>query len=192
MAARNSEQAWGSVSQAFHWGTALLVAASAPVGLIANAMERGPTERALFDVHFALGALIFLLVSARILWRFADPAPPPPSGLGSRTVLAARLAHLAIYAALLAMIASGYVIQIHMRPALDLFGLVSLPRPFEPGEDESLRAAAWYVHRYAFRLLLVLLALHIAAALWHQFVRRDGVLRRMLPWRRPRLMTEDR
>ncbi len=88
--------------------------------------------------------------------------------------------HLLIYAALLTMIVSGYLIQIHVRPTLTFLGL-DFARPFDPGEDESLRVAAWYVHTYTKWLLMALVIAHAGAALWHHFVWRDDILGRMLP-----------
>lgn len=179
MPLKSSPVRWGSVAQAIHWLTALLVIASFPLGWYANSVERGQLERTLFDLHFQVGAAVLLLLLARIAWRTIDKAPRP-AALPPRVRLASKATHLLIYAALLAIIVSGYLIQVHMRPSLTFMGL-EFPRPFEPGEDESVRAAAWYVHTYSWWLLAALVVIHAGAALWHHLVLRDDVLARMLP-----------
>ena len=64
--------------------------------------------------------------------------------------------------------------------AQDLFGLVTVPAVFTPTpDDERLWAGAWYVHFFAGWMLLGLVALHVGAALYHQFVLKDGLIRRM-------------
>lgn len=182
MGMRNTPSRWGWLAQFLHWATALLIIMTIPVGWWANSLERGPTERALFDVHFGIGVLIFGLVGGRLLWRAFDSAPKMPPDASPVLARAAKASHFFLYATLLTMIVSGYVIQVHMRPALDVFGLLQIPRPFEPGEDESLRALAWYVHTYALWVLGALIALHTTAALWHHLVWRDDALSRMLPF----------
>ena len=181
MGLRNSKTGWGAVSRTLHWTMVLLIAATLPLGWLANARQGQEGARALFDRHFQLGALIALLLALRLVWRAADRAPPPDAGVPPWSRRAARSTHALLYLSMIVMVASGYAIQIHMRPTLDILGLVQLPRPFDPGEDESLRAAAWYVHHYTLWLFLALIALHIGAALWHHFICRDGVLLRMLP-----------
>ncbi len=179
---RNSPSRWGWLAQILHWGTALLIIITIPVGWWANELERGATERVLFDLHFAIGVIIFSLVGARLVWRMFDTAPVLPTDLSPVLKRAAKGTHFLLYLILLTMIVSGYVIQVHMRPSLDVFGLLQIPRAFEPGDDESLRALAWYVHTYGVWVLGGLVTLHTIAALWHHFVRRDDALSRMLPF----------
>jgi cytochrome b561 len=168
------------VAQLLHWLTALLVIVTIPLGWYANSLERGSLERALFDVHFQVGAAILLLLLVRIAWRTIDRAPQLAPSLPLQVRRAARATHLLMYAALLTMVVSGYLIQIHMHPTLTFLGL-EMARPFSPGEDESIRASAWYVHNYTWWLLVALVLAHAGAAFWHHFVWRDDVLRRMLP-----------
>ncbi len=189
MSLRSSPARWGSVAQSLHWLTALLVIVTIPVGWYANSLERGPLERALFDVHFQIGAAVLLLLLARIAWRTIDKAPRLAPSLPLQVRRAAKVTHLLIYAALLTMIVSGYLIQVHMRPTLTFLGL-EIARPFDPGEDERLRAAAWYVHTYTWWLLAALVLAHAAAALLHHFVWRDDILGRMLPESQLRRVTK--
>ena len=75
---------------------------------------------------------------------------------------------------------AGYVVWAHMKADMTVFGLFSVPTLFMPPvEDERLRAGAWYVHYFAGWTLAGLVALHVAAALFHQFVLRDGLIRRI-------------
>lgn len=178
---RNSAARWGALAKAFHWLTALLVLAAGALGWAVNLNE---DSRTLLMLHVSAGALILILALAGFAWRLADPAPSAPRGSPPLQARAAWITHRTISASVLVMLASGYVLVVHTiardpGQAL-LFGLAPLPMAFQPGEDEALRAAAWRVHYYGFFWLVLLLALHVGAALWRRFVRKDDVLRRML------------
>ena len=134
---RNSPRGFGLAAQFFHWSSALLIVATVPIGWWANSIERGSSERTLFDVHFQLGLLILLLLLARLLWRMFDPAPQPPAGASSRWARAAVVVHLLLYLTVSAMIVSGYVIQVHMRPSLKILGFPGVPRLFQPPDGEG-------------------------------------------------------
>lgn len=74
----------------------------------------------------------------------------------------AAISHCLLYLTILTMIVSGYIIQLHLRPSLKVLGFSGIPRPFEPGDDESLRAVAWILHCYEFWLLVGLITLHVS------------------------------
>jgi cytochrome b561 len=105
-----------------------------PVGWWANSLDRGPAERAAFDLHFSIGLVIFAFLVFRLLMRALDPAPALPGGLKPALINAAKATHFLLYATMLTLIVSGYLIQVQMRPSLDLFGTLQIGRPFEPGK----------------------------------------------------------
>lgn len=90
--------------------------------------------------------------------------------------LAATGVHLSLYALLVALPVSGYVLWAWIGRPLDWFGLFDIPILFRGGDDEYWRSVAGYAHLYFGYLLMMLIAAHIIAALWHEFVRRDRLI----------------
>lgn len=178
MQIRDTPDRYGPVSQALHWGTAVLIATAWTLGATMEELPRGPARAAGLDLHATLGLAVIAAVLARLLWRAANPRPAAGEGLAG---LAARAMHLALYGVMLAVPLSGLAAQWGRgRTVSALFGAVTLPPPaWLPG------GRGWgEVHEGAANLLLVLIGLHVAAALFHHLVLRDGLLGRMLPARR--------
>lgn len=164
-----------------HWLVALLVFAMIPAGLT---MAGDDVSRSLRDMlylfHKNTGVLILLLVAARLAYRVARPAPPLPASMPAWQVAAARASHGALYTLLVVMGLSGYTyVKAGGYPVevLDALGIPSLvPRSDAiSGVAESVHVSAWIV-------LVAFILIHVAAALYHGIVRRDGVLWRMRPW----------
>lgn len=181
---------YSGAARAFHWLTALLVFAIVPLGWIfAEFKTKGkpptsfeaPIPGVPFEyaaVHKTIGLTIFVLVLARLVYRFVNRPPPLP---GRVTVWEKGLAHAShwlLYLVLLAMPVSGYIAASGSKNPISILGLVNFPKlPIakETGEiAESL-------HVYAQYALYALLILHIGGIVWHLAVRRDGLLDRMLP-----------
>ena len=107
-----------------------------------------------------------------------DHPPADEPTLTAWQKVASRLNHWGLYILLLCVPIAGYI-GISLYPALDILGLFSLPAVVEPNREAS--ATAFLVHRLLGRLLVLLIAIHVAAALFHYFIRKDNVLARMLP-----------
>lgn len=172
---------WNRVAQGLHWIVAAMLLAQFILGWLT---ENAPDRQAEFIFgrsHFQLGMLLAGLILMRLLWRLSNTAPPPlPDEPAWRRRLATTV-HSLIYLTLIVLLISGYIVWVHMREPMDLFGLVTVPTVFSPVPDnESLWAGAWYVHFFAGWTLVGLTILHVVAALYHQFVLRDGLVRRML------------
>ena len=165
----------------FHWWTVLLVATQVPLGLtmayrgnILNVWD-GLTNT-LYSSHKLIGIIIFLLVLVRLGYRLAHGAPADEPTLEWWQKAAAHLNHWGLYLMLLVVPVLGYV-GISRYPALDLFGIVTLPGLVAPNQDEAARV--FYYHWLGAVVIVLLVAMHVAAGLFHYFIRRDGVLRRM-------------
>jgi len=134
----------------------------------------------LIDLHFSFGVLILLMIAVRLAWRFTHAEPTPLAGLPPWIRRSARATHYLLYLLLALLLLLGWVNASFRGLDVSLFGLVRLPQLIAartPG-------FAWTgdVHSYLSNYLLLPLAgLHVAAALYHRFVRRDRVLQRMLP-----------
>lgn len=88
----------------------------------------------------------------------------------------AKAVHLLLYLLLFILPLSGYILWAWIGRPLDWFGLFPIPILFDGGDDETWRSIAGYTHNYAGIVLLVLLTIHISAALWHEFVKGDRLI----------------
>jgi cytochrome b561 len=165
----------------FHWWTVLLVLTQIPLGLYmsyrGNALNiwDGLTN-ALYSSHKSLGILIFLLVLARLLYRLSHGAPPDEPTLTWWQKAGAHFNHWALYLALLVVPVLGYI-GISRYPALDIFGLFNLPGIVAPNQDAAARVFYW--HWVGAVAIVLLIGMHVGAALFHYVIRKDGVVRRM-------------
>lgn len=178
MRTQDNTQSYGWVSQVFHWGTFALFVA---LFVVANEMvdaPKGPDKFALYGIHKSLGITMFFVLFARISWRMANPTPQDAEA-SPLEAKAARTLHLLLYAVLLIMPVSGMVMTFAGGHPVSWFGLVDLPNLI--GENKSLLETAKFAHQFAAYGLMTMLAGHVGASLWHQFVRKDGVMKRMIP-----------
>jgi cytochrome b561 len=165
----------------FHWWTVLLVLTQIPLGVYmhyrGNMMEiwDGLTN-ALYSTHKLLGVVIFLLVLARLFYRLSHGAPPDEPTLAWWQKAGAHFNHWALYLALLVVPVLGYI-GVSLYPALDIFGLFSLPGIVAP--DQGAAARVFYWHFIGAVAIVLLIGMHVGAALFHYVIRKDGVLRRM-------------
>jgi cytochrome b561 len=181
---RNSPDAWGSAAKSLHWTVAVLVGAQIPLGFGAVAARMSPLKLDLFVWHKSVGMLILVLTGFRLAWRLANPTPAPPAGSARWERRAAGACHALLYASLVAMAISGWIINSSSNIPFRVFWQVPLPPIAAP--DEAVAHAATRAHHGILAFLLALLVIHIGAAARHHLVQRDEVLARMLPGaRRP-------
>ena len=159
---------------------ALLVLAQIAIGLATDWLPREESVWWL-DVHVQLGLSLLGLMLVRLLWRLGHPPPPPPASLPPLARMGSRTVHFALYCVLFIMPVSGYLLWMWIGRDVAFLGLGAIPLPDLEGQDEFWRSLAGYTHEYAGYALFALLAGHILAALWHQFVKRDRLIsQRML------------
>lgn len=166
-------------ARGLHW----LVAFAIPFQIYLGwASEWASEWKPLLRLHYQWGVILAALMAIRLIWRIACGSPVSSSSEHRWQRRLATFIHWMLYVLLLLLPASGYIIWVWMKAPMDVFGLFDVPRLFTPPqEDKTGRAIAWYVHYWSGWALIALALLHISAALWHQFVRRDGLIsRRML------------
>jgi cytochrome b561 len=170
------------VARAAHWLIAALAVIVISLGwAIAGAPRNAPT-RDLLLLHRSVGLTILAATLFRAGWRWRHPGPPlPPSVAGLERALA-RATHFFLYLIFILMPLSGYANAAAAGHAVGFFGIVSIP-PLLP-ETGRLSQAAVAAHLVGQYLVYFLVTLHVAGALLHGVVKRDGVLERMLPIRR--------
>jgi cytochrome b561 len=175
---RNSLEAWGAPAKLFHWVMAALILAQIALGIAAANWRISPTKIELFVWHKSIGVLILVLVALRLVWRLANTTPALPS-MPAWEALAARVSHALLYALMIALPVTGWIVNSAANIPFRIFWLVPLPAIVAP--DEALADQVADVHGWLSGLLAVVLVVHVAAALRHHFVKRNTVLARMLP-----------
>jgi cytochrome b561 len=182
---RNDADSWGAPAKLFHWVMAALILVQITLGVTAANWRLSPAKLELFFWHKSTGMLIFALVALRLLWRLANPTPALPSGMAAWERAAARTSHLLLYALMVALPVTGWIINSASNVPFRIFWLIPLPAIVAP--DKPTADLAALVHGGLFALLALVLVAHIGAALRHHFVQRNTVLTRMLPgtWRTP-------
>ena len=168
---------YGSTAVAFHWAVAALVVFLGTLGILFDDI---PKESRPFwiNVHGCVGLIYFALVIARLGWRISHKPPDLPPDIGEfdrRTSLAA---HHLLYVLLVLIPILGFVAYVWHGRAFN-YGFVQLN--FGVASNRDVFRPAQQVHQVLAYCLFGLAALHAAGALYHHFVRRDGVLLRMLP-----------
>lgn len=179
MPLKNTREQWGSVSKTLHWLVVLLVLAMAWLGLTMGDMPSGPDKIATYARHKSIGITILALVVLRLVWRLHTGAPATVAGTPAWQARVASLTHCALYALLLAMPLSGWILNSASGYPLQWFGLVNLPAI--AGKDLDLRELAGDIHEWLFWTLVALAVVHAAAAFYHHLFERDATLARMLP-----------
>lgn len=163
-------------AQVFHWVIAALVIANLAFGLLHEPLEKTIN---LMPMHKAIGLTILLLTLGRIGWRLTWTKPPLPDSIGPLDRAVASATHTALYALMLILPVTGWIFSSPSKYPLTWFGLFDWPR-LPVAKDAPLAGISHEAHEVLGFVMLALVVLHIAAALRHQFVLKNGLIRRMI------------
>lgn len=189
---RNSAERWGSLARSLHWLMAVMIALQVPLGfLMVDAYDawlagKGDTARvmALSRAHNTNGFLILILVLLRLGWRAGNPTPDLPRGLATWQRFTARATHATLYALLLVFPLTGWAALSAYDGEFPIFffGWDNVFRIVPQATEGSIFTSDLFgeIHETCWKVGGVILGLHVIAALWHEYVKKDGVLGRML------------
>lgn len=189
MRARNTHNAYGVVAKTFHWVMFLLIAGMVAVGFIMTGMAISPDKFKLYGLHKSTGIAVLMLASLRLAWKTANVAPILPDSLHRLEKLLAHAGHGALYALMFAMPLTGWLMSSAAGLPVSFYGLFTLPDLVAP--DMKLKALMIDAHFYLAWTLIVMVSLHVLAALLHHFYYRNNVLRRMLPFMKEEKYAQD-
>lgn len=180
---RNTPFRYGAVAGFLHWLVVALILVQFGLALYAETLGLGLEKLATLARHKSVGITIFGLAVLRLCWRRWSPPPPLPASMPRWEHMAARSSHILLYALLLVLPLTGWLMSSAAGFSVSWFGLFALPDliPADPLWQGRLES----VHETLAWSLAALALLHALAALRHHFVLRDQVLLRMLPgWKR--------
>jgi len=163
-----------------HWLMAVCILAMLFVGVTMVSII-APSYLPLISLHRSLGIAILALALIRLAVRLHAGAPPLPSDMPEPMKLAAHLSHYALYALMFAMPLLGWAMLSAGSYPVVVFGSIRLPAIMPP--SDRLHTLLWNAHKYLALCFFALIVVHLAAALFHALVRRDGVFHAMAPWR---------
>ena len=165
-----------ALQRLLHWLMAVCILAMLfiGVGMVSTVM---PKYLTLVSIHKPLGVAILVLALVRLAVRLGYGAPSLPVDLPEPMKLAAHLSHYAFYVLMIGMPLIGWGMLSAAAYPIVLFGGVHLPAILP--QSDSLHALLWNAHFYLAFLFFALILLHVAAALFHALIRRDGVFEAM-------------
>ena len=194
-----TEYSWNAIAKTLHWLIVLMIMVEVPAGFLMTYLygpglkyaEVTPTAHLMGQIHHTNGFLILLVVCLRLGWRYAHPSAPLPEDLPILQRRAARATQGMLYALLLLLPLSGWMALSALADSA-AFGKTRIwfftssdliPRILPPRAPNAPYGYAFYAqfHRWFIYSGAALLTLHMLAALWHHFVRRDTILRSMWP-----------
>lgn len=170
------------MAQALHWLIALLVFMQVGIGLYVDDLLVSLARLQWLSRHKSLGLLIFALVVFRLAWRRFNSAPPLPVTMPVIERRLAAFTHGLLYFLLLTAPVAGWLHASAAGLGASFFGWFSLPAPV--GKNAALAEIFHGTHSILVKSLAVVIVLHVAAALRHALLLRDGVMGRMLPFGR--------
>lgn len=188
-ASTSQQQRYNAVAIALHWAIALLIIGLLAVGWIMDYLipgGPGSPKTAIIQLHKSFGITVLLLTIARILWRLMNPPPPEPPMPAAQKLLA-NTVHVLLYVVMLAMPLTGWImasaeIDKHETLFFGTFpfytpGIVGLPLETR----EPIAETTEFLHHNLAFVIVGLLVLHVAGALKHQFIDKDGLMARIAP-----------
>ncbi len=171
---------YNNVAIALHWVVAVLVLVMIGLGIYMTDIPRGTPDRSFFyNLHKSIGLTTGIIVLSRLWWRKKHPPPPLPASMPVWQVTASNISHALLYTCLIMMPIAGFSASQFTKYGVTYFGLFKIPPMASP--QEVIYDLFQGVHENTAYVLMVLVVVHVLAALQHLLVKKDGIFQRMLP-----------
>ncbi|MDP4832240.1 MAG: cytochrome b [Rickettsiaceae bacterium] len=175
---KNTENNYGIIAKLFHWLIAIAIVSLITVGFIMSDMPASPDKYELYGMHKASGVLVLMLVVLRVLWKLSNKVVQPPADLPNILKLAAKSGHFLLYAFMLLMPISGICMSYFGGHDISVFGLFMIPAAID--KLPQIAGLFHQIHVLGIWAFITVITLHVGAAFYHHFIRRDNVLMRMI------------
>lgn len=172
-------QRYHRLSMFFHWLIALLIIAAFTLGSVMADMRISPTKLQYFSWHKWMGVTILALVALRLITRLLKGAPAYPDTMKPWEKQVANGTHVTLYLLMFAVPLSGYFYTSAAGYPVVYLGLFELPTIIGPNPE--LKPILKELHEILTTVILVVVGLHVAAALKHRFINKDKIFQHMLP-----------
>ena len=168
----------GTTAKVFHWLIVALLLVQYPIGWLMPDIHRGVKPGAAMTFHVSFGMVILVLIALRLAWRLAHPVAPE-SSLPPWQRLSSEAMHWLLYALVLATTVSGWLFASFRGWSMSFFYLA--PLPMLASDNTAAGKTMDGLHQAMEWALLVVIGIHVAAAMAHIFIYRDRIMQRMLP-----------
>ena len=173
-------QRYTGVAITLHWLIAAAILCNFLLGQTMTELQLSPAKLKLYSYHKWIGVTIFLLVLIRLAWRVSHRPPSPPASMPAWQHSAATIAHFFLYALTLSIPISGWLMS--SASGFQVVYLSVVPIPDLIAKNKEAAEQLKQLHEALNWLMVLVVALHVAAALKHHLMDRDEVLWRMLPF----------
>lgn len=170
------KQSYDGVAKTLHWAIMILVLPMLYYGFNAHNLPK-EDRLGFFQLHAGVGIIILLLMLARLAWRRMHPVPALPADMPRWQQIASKATHHGLYFLVIMQPVLGLIMAGTSKGNLKAFGVLGL----QITPNKPLHEVAETLHGINAWVITALIALHVVAALYHHFIRKDVVLRRMLP-----------
>ena len=167
------------IAKLFHWLILALLVVQFAIAWTMPDIGRDSVPTGLIGWHLSVGAAILAVMIVRLAWRLTHPAPPAPADLAPALATLSRVTHYLLYSVLIVLPILGWANASARGWAVKLFGVIPLPALMAKGS--ALGHSLGDVHATLATVLLAIVALHVAGALYHAVILKDRTVQRMLP-----------
>lgn len=175
---RNTKDSYGTVAITLHWIIAIMISSLVSVGLYMVDLPANDNKWYIYGIHKAIGVLLLTLVVLRAIYRLSNVQPTLPEKIPSFQINIAKINVFALYVMMFIMPLSGLFGSLTAGHDVSLFGLVNIPAFAD--QYKAFAKWCWFTHETCTYLLIASILLHICGALYHHFVLKDNVLRRII------------
>lgn len=174
---KNTPSAYGVVAKGFHWLLFLMLAFSIVAGNFLASMPKGVEKLQAAGMHKSFGAVLLMLILARLIWRLINETPRLPDGTTAAQANLAKGMHWFLYLLMFAQPLSGILMSQAGGFPISFFGLFEFPVFLD--RDPELAKFFRAMHGTVWILLVLSVVGHAGAALHHHFIKKDNVLKQM-------------
>ena len=172
-------QKYTSVAIWLHWIIGIAILAQLALGIYMVDIPKDTPDRAwYFNLHKSIGVTLALFILLRIVWRLMHRPPPLEQLISGWQLVAARVSHWLLYVCMVLMPVTGLIMSSYSKYCVKACGITVLA-----GTDDKASREYWLQwHELTSDILMVLIAIHVIAALKHLVIEKNGVFQRMTPW----------
>jgi cytochrome b561 len=183
MSERKAIKYYPARSRLLHWSMAILIICMLLIGL-SMVKSLAVWQPVAISLHKSFGVLLLLMVLVRLVNKYLTPRPKLPRKMSEKQKIAAKASHFVLYAAMLLMPMSGWLMQSADGRVVNVFGLFTLPHLVEM----NIKSYSFFreFHAWMAWLLIATIAVHVLGALYHGLIRQDRVLASMLYSKKPK------
>ncbi len=169
---------YGATAKGLHWLIVALLVVQYLIGWLMPDIHRGMKPGLAMTWHISVGMTVLVLIAVRFAWRLTHPVAPD-SSLPAWQRLSSEIVHRMLYCLVLVSTLTGWYFASSRGWSISFFFALPLPMLSEPNSSFARSIGRW--HETSEWALVILVGLHVGAALVHMFYYRDRVMHRMLP-----------